>query len=250
MTGTTEAFSGKVALVTGGTRGIGAAIVRRFAKDGAAVAFTYQSSQERARQLVADVEANGGKAVAVQADSADAAAVQAAVLQITERLGKIDFFVNNAGISKFGNVETFPIEDLDEIIAVNLRAVFIGIQAAMKEMNDGGRIVTIGSVSAVRTGFPGYGAYSMTKAAVSALVRSAALELAGRNITVNNVQPGPIDTDLNPEEGPQAEFIKSIIPVKRFGHDHEVAALVAYLVGAESGYITGTDVSMDGGFLC
>jgi len=242
-------LSGKVALVTGGSRGIGAGIVKRLAKEGAAVAFTYAASHEKATDLVHSIEAAGGLALAIQADSADAAAVQGAIDQTVKTLGRIDVFVNNAGILLRGTIDEVSLNDLDKMLAVNVRSVYIGIQAAARHMTEGGRIVTIGSVVAERAAVPGASTYSMTKSAVAGLVRGVAVDLAPRGITVNNVQPGPTATDMNPLDGPRSEMIKNLLPVKRFGTDDEIASLVAYLASPEAGFVTGTSLTIDGGYL-
>src|SRR5260370_26016965 len=197
-------LSGKVALVTGGSRGIGAGIVKRLAREGAAVAFTYAASHDKAEQVAESIEGEGGRALAIQADSADAAAVRGAIDQTVKTLGRLDVFVNNAGILLGGTIDQVSLEDLDKMIAVNVRSVYVGIQAAARHMAEGGRIVTIGSVVAERTAFPGSSTYSMTKSAVAGLVRGVAVDLAPRGITVNNRQPGPTATEINTMEGPRA----------------------------------------------
>jgi 3-oxoacyl-[acyl-carrier protein] reductase len=242
-------LSGKVALVTGGSRGIGAGIVKRLVSEGAAVAFTFAASHEKAEQLVYSVEVGGGRALAIQADSADAAAVQGAIDQTVSAFGRLDVFVNNAGILLAGTIDQVSLHDLDKMLAVNVRSVYIGIQAAAHHMTEGGRIVTIGSVVAQRSAFPGSSTYSMTKSAVAGLVRGVAVDLAPRGITVNNVQPGPTATDMNPSDGPRAEMIKHLLPVKRFGTDDEIASLVAYLASPEAGFVTGASLTIDGGYL-
>jgi 3-oxoacyl-[acyl-carrier protein] reductase len=242
-------LSGKVALVTGGSRGIGAGIVKRLAKEGADVAFTYAVSHEKAQQLAHDIEAGGARALPIHADSADAAAVRDAIDQTVKTLGRLDVFVNNAGILLMGTIDQVTLDDLDKMIAVNLRSVYVGIQAAARHMAEGGRIVTIGSVVAERTAFPGSSTYSMTKSAIAGLVRSVAVDLASRGITVNNVQPGPTATDMNPSDGPRAEILKSLLPVRRLGTDDEIASLVAYLASAEASFVTGASLTIDGGYL-
>ncbi len=244
-----NSLSGKVALVTGGSRGIGAAIVRRLVKDGAAVAFTYSNAREKAVALAAEIEGRGGKALAIQADSADAEAVQAAVTQTVEAFGRLDILANNAGILLRGTIDTFSLEDFDRMIAVNVRPVFVGAQAAGRHMNDGGRIIVIGSVTADRTGFPGSSVYSMTKAAAAVLARGLAIDFAPRGITVNTIQPGPTETDMNPGDGPLSDVIKSLVPLKRLGHADEIAAMVAFVASPEASFVTGAALSVDGGYL-
>jgi 3-oxoacyl-[acyl-carrier protein] reductase len=242
-------LSGKVALVTGGSRGIGAGIVKRLAREGAAVAFTYAVSHAKAQQLAQSIEAEGGRALAIHADSADATAVQSAIDETFETFGRLDVFVNNAGILLRGTIDQVTLHDLDEMLAVNVRSVYVGIQAAARHMAEGGRIVTIGSVVAQRSAFPGSSTYSMTKSAVAGLVRGVALDLAPRCITVNNVQPGPTATDMNPSDGAHSEIIRNLLPVKRLGTDDEIAGLVAYLASPEAGFVTGASLTIDGGYL-
>jgi len=238
----------KVALVTGGARGIGAAIVKRLARDGAAVAFTYVSSPDKANDLAATINAGGGKALAIRADSADAAAVQAAVQQTVEHFGGLDILVTNAGILNLAPIEDYPLEEFDRMVATNVRGTFVAMQAAARVMKEGGRIVTIGSIASIRVAFPTSSVYSMTKGAVAALVRGAAIDLAPRGITVNNVQPGPTETDMNPADGPHAAALQTMIPARRFGKAEEVAGMVAYLVSAEAGFVTGASFTVDGGY--
>ena len=241
-----KSFKGKVALVTGGSRGIGAGIVRRLASDGASVAFTYSSSEEKALQLVREIESLGGKALALKADSAYAEELQSAVIKATESLGPLDIFVSNAGILMRGTIDTYSLEDFDRMVAINIRAAFIGIQAAARKMKDGGRIIVIGSNTAIRTAFPGASIYSMTKAALTGLVRGTAIDLAPRAITVNNVQPGPTATDMT---SAVAEMVKPLIPLKRMGDISEIASFVSYLASEEAGFITGASLTIDGGYV-
>src|SRR6202521_103484 len=241
-----RSFAGKVALVTGGSRGIGKGIVRRLASDGAAVAFTYSSSEEKAKRLASEIEAAGGNVLAIKADSASAEDVRAAVDQVTKELGELDIFVNNAGILIRGGVDRYSLEDFDRMLAINVRAAFVGIQAASEHMKGGGRIILIGSITAVRTAFPGSSVYSMTKAALTGLVRGAAIDLAPRAITVNNVQPGPTGTDMT---SAVAEMVTPLIPLKRMGETSEIASFVSYLASEEAGFITGASLTIDGGYV-
>jgi 3-oxoacyl-[acyl-carrier protein] reductase len=242
----TKLFTGKVAFVTGGSRGIGAAIVRRLARDGASVAFTYSSSEEKALELARDLESAGGKALALKADSASATGLRAAVARTTQALGPLDIFVSNAGILTMGTIDRYSLEDFDRMVAINIRAAFVGIQAAVQEMKNGGRIVLIGSNTAIRTAYPGGSVYSMTKAALTGLVRGAAIDLAPRAITVNNVQPGPTATDMT---SAHVELVKTLIPLKRMGDVSEIASFVAYLASEEAAFITGASLTIDGGYV-
>jgi 3-oxoacyl-[acyl-carrier protein] reductase len=243
-----NALISKVALVTGGSRGIGAAVVRRLASDGAIVAFSYAASGDRATALVTEIEGAGGIALAVQADSADADAVKAAVAQIVDRFGCVDILVNNAGILIGGIVDNYALSDFDRMVAVNVRAVFVAIQAVVPHMGRGGRIITTGSVTADRSGFPGTSVYSMTKGAVAAMTRGLARDLGPRGITVNAIQPGPTETDMNSNEALRAR-VRPLMALGRLGRDSEVASLIAYLASAESGFITGAALTVDGGYL-
>ena len=238
----------KTALVTGGARGIGAAIVKRLARDGAAVAFTYVSAPDKAADLAATINAAGGKALAIRADSADAEQLKAAVAQTVAQFGALDILVTNAGILHLAGIEDYALEDFDRMVDVNVRGTFVAIQAAARHMKQGGRIVTIGSIAGVRVAFPTSSVYAMTKAAIAALVRGAAIDLAPRGITVNNVQPGPTETDMNPADGPHAQALRGMIPARRFGRPEEIAGMVAYLAGDEAAFITGASFTVDGGY--
>ena len=235
---------GKVALVLGGSRGIGAAIVERLAADGAQVAFTYAKSPEKAEALRAAIEANGETAVAMRADSADAAQIKAAIDQTLARFGRLDILVVNAGILQRGTIDQVQLEDFDRMVAINIRGVFAALHYAAPHLSNGGRIVTIGSNAAVRIGFAGSSTYAMTKAAVATLVKGAAIDLAPRAITVNNVQPGPTMTDMTANH---VDLVMPLIPLARMGEAREVAGLVAYLVREEAGFITGASLTIDGG---
>ncbi|MFL6207783.1 MAG: 3-oxoacyl-ACP reductase family protein [Pyrinomonadaceae bacterium] len=238
----------KRALVTGGSRGIGAAIVKRLAREGAHVALTYVSKPDHANETAQAAEALGVRALAIQADSADAQAVAAAVERTVAELGGIDILVNNAGIGVFAPIEDYRLEDFDRTLAINLRAVFVATQAAVRHMQPGGRVITIGSCNAERMPFQGGAVYAMSKAALVGLVKGLARDLGPRGITVNNVQPGPIDTDLNPASGDFADMLRSLMALPRYGSGDEVAALVAYLAGPEAGFVTGASLTIDGGF--
>lgn len=241
-------LANKTALVTGGSRGIGAGIVRRLAQDGADVAFTYVSGRESAEALVKEIEATGRKAIAIQADAADSQAVVAAVETTVARLGKIDILVNNAGVGIWGPLDTFALEDFDKTFDVNVRSVFIAIQAAVKHMVSGSRIITIGSTNATRMPFEGGSVYAASKAAIQGLTTALSRDLGPQGITINNVQPGPVNTDLNPEVGEFADFLRTHLPVGRYAQASEIAAFVSFLAGPEAGYITGASLNIDGGF--
>lgn len=245
MTGTTNGAR-KAAIVFGGSRGIGAAIARRLAADGADVAFTYVSAPERARETAAAIEASGAKALAIHADSANAEAIRQAVAQAVERFGRLDVVVVNAGIMKLGGVADVSLADLDQMLAINVRGVFLAIQAGVAHLAHGGRIVTIGSNVAVRIGGPAASVYSMTKAAVATMVKGIAIDLAPRGITINNVQPGPVETEL---AAPYLDMVRPMIPLQRTGSADEIAGLVAWLASAESGYMTGSSLTIDGGMV-
>jgi 3-oxoacyl-[acyl-carrier protein] reductase len=241
-------LAGKAALVTGGSRGIGAAIVRRLASDGAAIAFTYAAAADKAQALVKEVEAAGGRAIAIKADSAEPEAVRKAVSQTVEALGGLDILVNNAGILKLGVIDDYALADFDQMVAVNVRAVFVAVQAAIPHLREGGRVISTGSVNADRAGFPGSAVYSMTKAALAGLTRGLARDLAPRGITVNVVQPGPTATDINDNDEMRA-MIRPLLAIGRLGEDTEVASLVAYLARPEASFVTGSAITIDGGYL-
>jgi 3-oxoacyl-[acyl-carrier protein] reductase len=237
-------LTGKIAIVFGGSRGIGAAAARRLASDGADVALTFVSASAQAAETVCAIEATGRTGLAIKADSADPAAIKAAVAQTVDRFGKLDVAVVNAGILMLGDVASVSVEDLDRMLDINVRGVFLAIQAAAARLSDGGRIITIGSNTAVRSGHSGSSVYSMTKAAVAVMVKGIAVDLAGRGITVNNIQPGPTVTDMTVGH---IEAIKPLIPLKRAGNPDEIAGLIAYLASQESGYMTGSSLTIDGG---
>lgn len=245
---TVKPLSGQVAFVQGGSRGIGAAIVKRLARDGAAVAFTYVSSASKAEELVATITAAGGKALAIRADSADAVAVQHSIRQSVTRFGRLDILVNNAGVLVWGHLEELTLDALDRTLAVNIRSVFVACQEAAHHMGKGGRIINIGSTNADRIPMAGGSVYAMSKSALVGLTKGMARDLGPRGITVNNVQPGPVDTDMNPADGESAEQLKGMMALARYGKDDEIASFVAYLAGPEAGYVTGASLTIDGGF--
>ena len=246
-TNTGEKLAGKAALVPGGSRGIGAAIAKRLAADGARVALTYTQGAEAAASVVKAIESAGGKAIAIQADATDASAVKTAVDKAVATFGRLDILVNNAGTAIPKPFVDASLDELDRVIDINIRGVMIATQAALKQMNDGGRIIMIGSCVGERIMTPGLAAYSATKAAVKLLTQGLCREVGTRGITVNNVQPGPIDTDLNPAAGDWATPQIANTALKRYGHVNDIAALVAFIAGPEASYITGASLTCDGG---
>ncbi len=238
---------GKVAVVTGGSRGIGAGIAKRLAADGASVVITYTKGAEPAASVVKEIVTAGGKATAIQADATDAKAVQAAFAKTVAIYGKLDVLVNNAGTAIPKPFVDATLEELDRVVDINLRGVFIATQAALKHLGDGGRIIMIGSCVGERTMTPGLAAYSATKGAVKMFTQGLAREVGSRGITVNNVQPGPIDTDLNPAAGDWATPQIANTALKRYGHVDDIAAMVAFVAGPEASYITGASLTVDGG---
>jgi 3-oxoacyl-[acyl-carrier protein] reductase len=243
----TNPLANQVALVTGGSRGIGAAIAKRLAADGASVAFTYSKGADAAASVVKAIEAAGGKALAVQADALDATAVKAAVDRAVATFGKLDILVNNAGTAIPKPFVDATLEELDLVINLNLRGVFVATQAALKHIGKNGRVIMIGSCVGERNFTPGLAAYAATKGAVKMFTQGLAREVGDRGITVNNVQPGPIDTDLNPAAGDWAAPQIANTALKRYGHVDEVAALVAFVASPEAAYITGANLTVDGG---
>ncbi|HBN9857666.1 TPA: 3-oxoacyl-ACP reductase FabG [Pseudomonas aeruginosa] len=258
MSVSSASLAGKVAFVQGGSRGIGAAIVRRLAAEGASVAFTYVSSADKSRALAAELEGAGASILALHADSADAAALVAAVDEAAAlvaavdeaaaRFGRIDILVNNAAVLALGSVEELPLADFERTLAINVRSVFVATQAAVKHMGDGGRVISIGSTNAERMPFAGGATYAMSKSALVGLTKGLARDLGPRGITVNNVQPGPVDTDMNPDDGDFAEALKGLMALPRYARSEEIASFVAYLAGPEAAYITGASLTIDGGF--
>ena len=241
-------LKGRVALVTGGSRGIGAATALRLARDGADVAITYASSPDKAQAVVQSVQALGRRAIAIHADSADADAVTAAVERTVAELGRLDILVNNAGVFSYKPFEQVSREEYTAMMAINVQAPFVAAQAASRHLASGGRIVTIGSCLGERVGGPNMALYSASKAAVIGLAKGLAQDLGPRGITSNVVQPGPIDTDMNPADGEGADAQRQGLPLRRYGRSEDIAAMVAHLAGPAGDFITGAVISVDGGF--
>ncbi|MBM7490143.1 3-oxoacyl-[acyl-carrier protein] reductase [Micromonospora luteifusca] len=244
----TTTLNDKVALVTGGSRGIGAGIALRLAEDGADVALTYRQDAERARAVVKQIEALGRRALAIQADGADPTAVRGAVDRAAADLGRLDILVNNAAVFLVGGMDELDSADVEQTIAVNIRAPYVAVQAALRHLGDGGRIISIGSNVGERAVFPGLTLYSMSKTALVGMTRGLARELGPRDITVNLVNPGPTDTDANPADGPNAAAISGFTAVGRYARPADIAATVAHLASPEAGYVTGAVINVDGGF--
>jgi 3-oxoacyl-[acyl-carrier protein] reductase len=240
-------LTGKVALVTGGSRGIGAAIAKRLATDGASVAITYAKDAGAASAVVKAIERNGGKALAIQADAANVEAVKDAVEKTVARFGRLDVLVNNAGTAIPKTFEETTQEEMNRVIDINIRGVFAGTQAALKHLKEGGRIITIGSAVGERAASPWLVPYSATKGAVKMFTQALSREVGSRGITVNNVQPGPIDTDLNPASGDWAVPQRAATALGRYGSVNDIASMVAFIAGPEASYITGANLTVDGG---
>lgn len=244
----THALAGKVALVTGGSRGIGAGIARKLARAGADVAITYASSRTKADEVVADIEAAGRRGLAIQADNANSADVETAVSRVAETFGKIDILVNNAGIFPYGPMEEVTADEFDRTMAIHAKAVFVAVQTAVRHMPDGGRIVSIGSCLVDRVPGPGFSLYAMSKSALVGLTKGLARDLGPRGITVNLIHPGPIDTDMNPADGEGAEAEKSLTALGHYGTTDDIAAMVLHLAGDTGRFITGASLTVDGGY--
>jgi 3-oxoacyl-[acyl-carrier protein] reductase len=240
-------LEGKVALVTGGSRGIGAAIAKHLAADGASIAITYSKGADAAASVVKAIEGTGGKAIAIQADAADVKAVTNAVEKTVATFGRLDVLVNNAGTAIPKTFEETSLEEMDSVIDINLRGTLVATQAALKHIKSGGRIIMIGSAVGERVLTPGLVPYSATKGAVKIFTQALSREVGSRGITVNNVQPGPIDTELNPATSEWAVPQKAATALNRYGHVDEIAAMVAFVAGPESSYVTGANLTVDGG---
>jgi 3-oxoacyl-[acyl-carrier protein] reductase len=248
ISGMGNTIDGKVAFVSGGSRGIGAAVALRLAREGADVAITFHQNKTRAEEIVERIQEQGRRAVAVAADSADPDALVDAMNGVVAEFGRLDILVNNAGLFQVGPIEQFGPDDFEQTVAVNVRAPFVASQAAIRHMGSGGRIINIGSNMAVRAAFPGFALYSMSKSALIGLTKALGRELGPRAITVNLVNPGPTDTDLNPADGPMAETINGFTALGHYADPADVAAAVAFLAGPDARYITGATVDVDGGF--
>jgi 3-oxoacyl-[acyl-carrier protein] reductase len=240
-------LTGKRALVTGASRGIGASIAKALAAEGADVAITYEKSAESAAEVVASIKATGRKAVAFQADSADGAAVQASVEKTVAALGGLDILVNNAGILRVAELKDITLADIDALLDVNVRAQIIASKAALAHLGKGGRIITIGSYFADRVPAPVLSVYAATKSALTAFTKGLARELGPKEITVNLVQPGSIDTDMNPAGGPYADTLRQFMALGHYGVAEDIANVVAFLAGPKAQYITGSTLTVDGG---
>lgn len=248
MSTNAKKLTGKVAIVTGGSKGIGAAIAKRLASDGATVAITYASSPQKAQEVLDAIESAGSRGLAIQADSADADAVRSAIARAVETFGRLDILVNNAGVAVLAPIEQFSMEDFDRLVAINVKGVFVATQEAVRHIGEGGRIIMIGSVNSDLVPFQGGSVYALTKGAVASFTHGLARDLGPRGITVNNIQPGPVDTDMNPAEGPFAESMKKTLALQRYGQSEEIAGLVSYLASDEAGFVTGANLKIDGGF--
>jgi 3-oxoacyl-[acyl-carrier protein] reductase len=242
-----QKLAGKVAVITGGSRGIGAAISKRLAADGASVAFTYAKDANAAASVVKEIESLGGKAIAIKADAADAVAVKAAVEKAAASYGRLDILVNNAGTAIPKPFAEATLEEMDRVIDINIRGVYAATHAALRHMKSGGRIINIGSAVGERVAAPGLVPYAGTKGAVKMFTQALAREIGSLGITVNNVQPGPIDTELNPATGDWAVPQKAATALNRYGKVEEIAAMVAFVAGPESSYVTGANLTVDGG---
>ena len=243
-----SAIAGKAALVTGGSRGIGRAIALRLAAEGADVALTYASAGDKALAVVGEIEATGRRGLALQADAADPHAAASAVERTVAEFGRLDILVNNAGIAALGPLEEVTLEQVDRTLAIHVRAAFLAAQAAARHMGEGGRIISIGSCLAERVPGPGITLYAMSKAALIGLAKGLARDLGTRGITANVVHPGPIDTDMNPADGPGADAERALLASGEFGRADDIAATVAHLAGPGGRFITGAAIAVDGGF--
>ncbi|KAB2341506.1 SDR family NAD(P)-dependent oxidoreductase [Actinomadura rudentiformis] len=240
-------LAGKAALVTGGSRGIGAAIALRLARNGADVALTYVQAPDRAAAVVREIEQLGRRGLAIAADAADPVAVKAAVERAASELGRLDILVNNAGVAPYGPLEDVQIEEIDRTLAIHVRAAYVASQAAARHLPDGGRIISIGSSLAERVPYPGWTLYSMSKSALIGLTKGLARDLGPAGVTANLVHPGSTDTEMNPADSPEAEFERGFTALGRYAQPDDIAATVAHLAGPAGAYITGAALTVDGG---
>lgn len=242
-------LTGRVALVTGGSRGIGSGIARRLAADGADVAITYRHQAAAARAVVEGIERHGRRGLSIQVDASDADAIKQAIDELVARFGGVDILVNNAGYMDTSGtaLADIPLEIVDHTVKVNARAAFLFAQSVAPHLKQGGRIINIGSCLGDRIPGAGLTLYAMSKAAISGLTKGLARDLASRGVTVNQVSPGPIDTDMNPASGPSADFQRSLAALGRYGTPEDIASAVSFLAGAEASFITGAELLVDGG---
>ncbi|MFZ4451095.1 3-oxoacyl-ACP reductase family protein [Salibacterium aidingense] len=238
----------KVALVTGGSRGIGAAIAKDLAQQGADVVITYSTSYEKAKTVASEINQIGQRGLAIQADSSNVEHVIDAVNQTAAEFGRLDILVNNAGIFPFGTPESFTLEDIDRTLAIHVRGVYAASQAAIQHMGAEGRIISIGSCFAHRVPYPGLSLYTMSKSALIGFTKGLARDVGSRGITVNVIDPGSTDTDMNPKDGPDAEEEKDLLAVGHYGSVEDIAGMVTFIAGEEGRFITGASIAVDGGF--
>lgn len=240
-------LSGKVAFVTGGSRGIGAAIAKRLAAEGAQVAITYANAAQKADEVVTGIEANGGRAIALQADNQDEAAISAAIDEAARVFGRLDILVNNAGVFDVAPIADLSLDRFDRTMDVNVRGVFVAVKAALLHMSDDGRIITVGSNLAKHVPWPGFSLYSMSKSALIGLTRGLARDLGARSITANIIHPGPTNTDMNPADGQMSDVQRGLMAIPRYSQPDDTAGLVAWLAGPEARVVTGAEFTVDSG---
>ncbi len=242
-------LTGKIALVTGGSRSIGAEIVKKLAAHGATVAFTYHASQKKAEELVKEIEFYGGQGLAIKADAGNPEMVIHAVAEVARKFNKIDILVNNAGISHLGSLEAVTISDFERLVAVNITGVFLTTRESLKHMGKGGRIINIGSTMVNYSGFSGASIYILTKGAITGFSKGLVRELGSKGITINTIHPGPTNSDMNPSDGPIANLLLPNIAVGRYGEGVDIANSVLFLASVDASYISGAELSVDGGFI-